>query len=167
MAAFDEFHAALAGAIALADFVNGDNAWMLKTGGGFRFTTESLQVRFRGPMTEADDLERDCAIQTFLPGAIDYALTAASDFFQQFVIAKISQHFSQARSTALVGQRRCRVFNVASEQTEAGLQQTGAAKFLRRVSKDFRATLCTDFGGRRHVAGRTIHRPNKIGRAHV
>src|SRR5439155_8334635 len=143
------------------DFVNRDDAWMLKTGGGFRFTTESLEVRFRGPMTEADNLERDCAIQTFLPGAIDYALTAASDFFQQFVIAKITQHFSQARSTAIVGQRRCRVFNVASEQTEARLQQTGAAKFLRRISENSRPALCTDFVGRRHVAGRTIQRPNK------
>jgi hypothetical protein len=50
MPTFDEFHAEVAGAIALADFVNGDNAWMLEAGGGFRFTTESLQVRFRGPM---------------------------------------------------------------------------------------------------------------------
>ncbi len=79
---------------------------MLQAGGGFGFAAKSLKMCFRGPMTEADNLERDCAIQTFLPGAIDYALTAASDFFQQFVIAKITQHFSQARSTALVGQRR-------------------------------------------------------------
>src|SRR5207249_9962309 len=128
------------------DSVNGDDTWMLKTGGGFRFTTESLQVRFRGPMTEADNLERDCAIQTFLPGAIDYALTAASDFFQQFVIAKITQHFSQARSTALVGQRRYSdsVLVLAGEQTETGFQQTGAAKFLRRVSENFRTALCTN-----------------------
>src|SRR5437660_11626984 len=150
MPTFDEFHAEVAGAIALADFVNGDNAWMLQAGGGFRFAAESLQVRFRGPMTEADNLERDCAIQTFLPGAIDYALTAASDFFQQFVIAKITKHFSQARSTALVGQRRSRVFNVASEQTEARLQQTGAAKFLRRVSENFRTAFYANFSGSRH-----------------
>src|SRR5439155_26926867 len=99
MPTFDEFHAEVAGAIALADFVNGDNAWMLKTGGGFRFATKSLQVRFRGPMTEANNPERDCAIQTFLPGAIDYALTAASDLLQQLVIATITKHVSQARST--------------------------------------------------------------------
>src|SRR5205807_9474442 len=150
LAAFDELHAEVARAIALADFVDLDEAWMLKTGAGFRFTTEPLQVPSRASMTEADNLERDCAIQTFLPGAIDDALTAASDFFQQFVIAKITQHFSQARSTALVGQRRSRVFNVASEQTEARLQQTGAAKFLRRVSENFRTAFYANFSGSRH-----------------
>src|SRR5439155_11606928 len=158
MPTFDEFHAEVAGAIALADFVNGDNAWMLEAGGGFRFTTESLQVRFRGPMTEADNLERDCAIQTFLPGAIDNALTAAPDFFKQFVIAEIAQHFSRTHSLLSIQCWHAIAaagvadpgYRFTGEHTETGLQQTCAAKFLRRISKNFRSALYADFAESRH-----------------
>src|SRR5438552_7581466 len=169
MPTFDEFHAEVTGAIALADFVNGDNAWMLKTGGGFRFATETLQMRFGRPVPQADDFERHCAIQTFLSRAIDDALTAAPDFLQQFVIAKISEHFWRTRSLLSIQCWHAIVaagvadpgYRFTGEQTEARLQQTGATKFLRRVGENLRAALCTDFGGRRHIAGRTIQRPNK------
>ena len=49
LAAFDEFHAEVARAIALADFVDGNDAWMLEAGGSFGFATKTLQVRFRSP----------------------------------------------------------------------------------------------------------------------
>ena len=38
----------------------------------------------------------DCAIETLLPGAKNHALTAATDFLQQFVIAQLSQHLREA-----------------------------------------------------------------------
>ena len=41
---------------------------------------------------KADDFECDGAIETFLSRAINYALTAATDFLQQFVVAKVSKH---------------------------------------------------------------------------
>ena len=49
LAAFDELHAEVARAIALADFVNRNNAWMFETGGSFRLQPKALQVRFRWP----------------------------------------------------------------------------------------------------------------------
>ena len=70
---------------------------MLQTGGRFRFAPEAFQVRLGRPMAEANDLQRDCAVQTFLPRAIDHALTAATDFLEQFVITKLSQHLGRAR----------------------------------------------------------------------
>src|SRR6266496_5118509 len=114
-------------------------------------------------MAEANDLECQCAVETFLPGAINHTLTAATDLLQQFIVAKVGQRLCRTRSTALMGQR-CysdRVLILAREQTETGFQQTGAAKFLRRVSENLRPALCTDFSGSRHVDGRTIQRPNK------
>ena len=49
LAAFDELHAEVALAIALADLVNGNNAWMFEAGGSFRFSAKALQVRFASP----------------------------------------------------------------------------------------------------------------------
>jgi hypothetical protein len=48
-------------------------------------------VGFARPLTEANDFQRDDAIETFLPGAKYHALTTATDFFQQFVIAQFSE----------------------------------------------------------------------------
>ena len=60
---------------------------------GFRFSAKAFQMRFRSPMAEANHFECNRAIQTFLPGAIDDTLTATADLLQQFVVAKVSQHF--------------------------------------------------------------------------
>ena len=48
----------------------------------FRFKTETLDMRFRGPIAESDNFERYNPIQTFLPSAINYALSPATDFIQ-------------------------------------------------------------------------------------
>jgi hypothetical protein len=44
-------------------------------------------VRFGGPGTETDYLKCDSAIETFLIGAVNHALTAAADLLQQFILA--------------------------------------------------------------------------------
>ena len=48
-------------------------------------------MRFSSPGTQADHFERDGAIETFLMGAINHALTAASDFPHQLVVSEVSQ----------------------------------------------------------------------------
>src|SRR5262249_15142082 len=93
LTAFDELHAEIALPIALSHLVDGNNTRMLETGSGFRFPAKALQVGFGGPRTEADHFECDDAIETFLVRAIDYALTAAADFLQQFVITKVTEYF--------------------------------------------------------------------------
>src|SRR4029077_18833301 len=52
---FDEFHAEIARAIALADFVNWNDTGMLQTRRGFGFEAKALQVSFARPLTEAND----------------------------------------------------------------------------------------------------------------
>src|SRR5215468_9307167 len=76
LSAFDEFHAEVTGAIALADFVNRNNPWMLETGGSFRLATETFHMRFGSPMAQANHFQCNCAVETFLAGSINHALTA-------------------------------------------------------------------------------------------
>ena len=102
LAAFDELHAEVALAIALADFVDGNNAWMFETGGGFGFPAKALQMRFGGPGAQANHFKRDGAIETFLMGAINYALTAPADFLQQFVIAKVAENLCGSRAVPAI-----------------------------------------------------------------
>src|SRR5205823_1298866 len=88
-----ELHAEVAETVALADFVNRDNARMVEAGSRFRFQTETLQMRFGGPLAQADHLECDSAVEAFLSRAVNYTLATAADFLQQFVIAKVTEHF--------------------------------------------------------------------------
>src|SRR5437773_11898590 len=90
--AFDEFHAEVARAIALAYFVDRNNPGMFQASCRLRFQTKTLQMRFRGPLTQPNDLQGDGAIKTFLTCSKHYALTAASNLLKQFVIAKLHQH---------------------------------------------------------------------------
>ena len=121
LAAFDEFHAEVAGAIALADFVNGNDAWMVEAGGSFCFATKTLQMRFGGPGAQADYFECDGAIETFLTRAINYALTTPADFLQQFIVAEVSETFL-CRSLLLAALRRDQhIVILVVEQTKTGL----------------------------------------------
>src|SRR5436190_19568607 len=92
LAAFDKFHAEIALGVALADLVDGNNAWMLEAGSGFCFPPKALEMCFGGPGAKADHLQRDGAIETFLMRTIHYALTAPANFLQQFVIAEVCQY---------------------------------------------------------------------------
>jgi len=56
-------------------------------------------VRASRQLTNANDLYRDCAVETLLPRAKYYALTTATDFLQQFVIAELSGHTRLGRSS--------------------------------------------------------------------
>src|SRR6266566_3654553 len=96
LSAFDKLHAEIALTIPLAYFVDGNDAGMVETGGSFRFAAKALQVRFGGPTAQANHLERNRAIQTFLMGAINYALTASTDFLQQLVVAQLPQDLHEA-----------------------------------------------------------------------
>src|SRR5438034_10353580 len=70
---------------------------MLEAGSGFRFATETLQMRFCSPVAQADHLQCHCAVKAFLARAVNYALTAPTDFLQQFVIAKVGEHLCAIR----------------------------------------------------------------------
>ena len=52
LAAFDELHAEVTLAIALAHLVDWDDAWMIKARSGFCFQTKALEVRFAWPTAQ-------------------------------------------------------------------------------------------------------------------
>jgi hypothetical protein len=52
LTAFDKFHAEIAGAVALAHFVDGNDARVIKTRGGCRFAAKTFQVCSAGPLTK-------------------------------------------------------------------------------------------------------------------
>jgi len=179
LAPFDKFHAEVAGAVALPDFVNRNNAWMLEAGGSFGLEPETLKMRLRGPLAETDNFERNTAVETFLPRPEHYSLTASANFFQQLVIAKVRQRLCRMWSP-LSMRRGIRVicFNIfneaavirlrrgyggrvaggngrAREQTKAGLEETAWTASLRSVGWDFGPALWANSEYARHYHGAT------------
>src|SRR6266481_7235511 len=55
LATFDEFHAEVARAVTLTDFVDRNDTGMLQTGGGFCFKAKAFQGRFARPLAKAND----------------------------------------------------------------------------------------------------------------
>src|SRR4030095_13594530 len=55
LAALDKLHAEVTGTIALADFVDGHDACVIKTRGSCRFPAEPLQVRSASPLTKPEN----------------------------------------------------------------------------------------------------------------
>ena len=56
LASFDELHAEITGAIALAHFIDGNDARVIETGSGFGFAAKALQVRLARPLTKGNYL---------------------------------------------------------------------------------------------------------------
>ena len=51
---FNEFHTEVASAVTLSDFVNRNNPRIVQMGDRFRFKPKAFEVRFCGPVAEAD-----------------------------------------------------------------------------------------------------------------
>src|SRR5262249_47994791 len=162
--AFDKLHAEVTGTIQLTHFVNRNDARIFQAGGRFRFPAKAFQMRFSSPGAQTDHFERDGAIKTLLIGAINYALTTASNFLQQRVFSEVCQHsdrlrgFLPVRCSNAFGVARVRApgYRFVIEQTEAALQKTGRANFLCCVAGDFCSARSANGDGSLHADGQTI-----------
>jgi hypothetical protein len=142
LASFDEVHAEVALPILLAHLVDGNDARMVKLSGSFRFPSKALQMRFGSPRAQANYFERNGTIETLLVRPINHPLPASTDFFQQLVIAKVSQHFRRARTmTSTRGLRWIGRAFMLFEQTKTGLQKASPANVLRRIGENLCAAL--------------------------
>src|SRR5438132_7988622 len=104
-------------------------------------------MRLCRPVSQTDYFESYCAVETFLPGAIHDTLTAATDLFQQFIVAKVGQRlrgtWSLPNMKRSIRITRFNIFNrgavVASgygrarEEIKACLKQASGAKSFGRV----------------------------------
>ena len=75
----------------LADFVNGHNVRVVQPPGRFSLNVKALDQRRRGQLSGQNHLQRHRTIEAHLPGAIDHPHAAASDFFDQLIVAEIAQ----------------------------------------------------------------------------
>src|SRR4030095_16499409 len=95
----------------LAYFINGNDVRVIQARGSFSFQPKSLKVHSSSRRVRPDNLYRDSAVETFLSCAINYSLTSASDFLQQFVIAKdlrrlrIKRHFASVPGSDIAMRR--------------------------------------------------------------
>ena len=135
---------------------------MLEAGGGFRLETETLEMRFVAHWPRADNFERNTAVETFLPRPKHDSLTASANFFQQLIVAQLSEHLHRALASRGV-LHSCyvgRVSNLVHKRIKAGLKQaTGAASFPQSIrSWDFRPALRakSDFAGHFRRAARVF-----------
>src|SRR5947208_4400400 len=150
LAALHQSHAEVTGAVALSDFVNRDDARMVQAGGGFCFETKALHVCLCRPVSETNHFERHNPVQTFLSCPINDALAAASDFFEQFVIAEIFQHPRNRWFKRLV------IFVVACGKTSP--KQADAANSLRRICEHGGAAFRANSAAICHPGLRRIYR---------
>src|ERR1043166_7211371 len=67
LTATDQSHAEVTRTVALADFVNWNNARMVQPRCGFRFQAKTLEMRFACPLPKANHFQCDYAVKTFLP----------------------------------------------------------------------------------------------------
>src|SRR6266550_4311823 len=99
----------------------------------------SRRKRFRcasvAPLAEADHFECDSAVEAFLSRALDYALAAPADFFQQFIIAKVTEHSCWPRGLV----RRCRRKAIVGTVNDVG------SRFVIEQSKTFKKTGWANF----------------------
>src|SRR5438874_402523 len=91
-------------------------------------------MRRARPSTETDHFQRDGSVQTLLPGAIDHALSAATNLLEQLVVAKL--YLDPTRPMVAVV--------ILLERPQPGFEQTHATKSARRIGKNFRAAFCAN-----------------------
>src|SRR5262250_1936894 len=82
LAALDELHAEVALTIALAYFVDRNDAWMIEACSGFRFQAKTLKVCWCCPLTEADNFQCNSTVETLLPGTKNDSLSTPDNLFE-------------------------------------------------------------------------------------
>jgi hypothetical protein len=119
-------------------------------------------------MAKADYFQRDCAIETLLPGPIYNTLATAADLVQQFIIAEVGYRLFQTRNLFNLGGGSgiadifsgvavivC-AYRGACEQIETGLEEASCAESFRRISKNFRPAFSANSVRDLHCDGSTI-----------
>ncbi len=104
-AAINQLHAEIVLAFVRADLVNGQDVGVIEVGGRLGLGVEALNIGFAGQLTGEDHLHRDQAIETDLAGFPDHAHSPAGDFFDEFIVAEVTQDFRITRSTGNRGDR--------------------------------------------------------------
>jgi len=82
------FHREVMLAGGTTDFEDRNDIRMFEAGGRLGFDAEALDERITGQFAKEEQLDRDDAVQVFLPRLIDNSHSAACDLFDQLVVAQ-------------------------------------------------------------------------------
>src|SRR5207244_11072039 len=74
--------------LAFAHFVDGEDVWMIETRRRFGFATKTRQRFTRISVVTQNPFQRHDAARMSLPRTINYAHAAASDLFQNLIVAE-------------------------------------------------------------------------------
>src|SRR5690349_8935814 len=84
------------------------------------------------PLAEANHFQCNCAVETFLAGAINHALSTATNLLEKFIIAEL--HVQACRVVLAIA--------ILLERSQSGLEQANTAKSARRIGKNRRPAFC-------------------------
>ena len=90
-APLDIVHRKVLKAVLLAHFVNRNDVGMLQTGSSPGFGAKAALEFVGGKLARQNHLHGDHAIETHLPRPINYTHPAAGDFFQQLIVAEVTE----------------------------------------------------------------------------
>ena len=87
----DIFHREVVLTIVLAHLVDGHDVGVMQIGRRLGLRQEALQRGGIGQLARQNHFYRHNAVETHLPGLVDHAHSASSDFLQQLVIAEVAK----------------------------------------------------------------------------
>jgi hypothetical protein len=129
--------------------MDGHDVWMLQKSGGRNLAPESLNDLLARERPGQNHLQRNNALETGLPCAINYAHPAMGNFFEQFVIAEATNRLEAGRGLPGI---TCRSFCwgrggrisgwTVERYIETAFEQAASAKALRLMRAQFGATPC-------------------------
>ena len=94
----DEFSCDERRAICLADFMNGDDVWMIKRGYGLRLLDEAAQALFVIGKLRGQKLQRNSAIEFRITGKIDLTHSPFTERRNDLIVSHdLSRHESRLR----------------------------------------------------------------------
>src|ERR1700731_65525 len=120
-----EFHAEKGKTVvSRADVVNGQNIWMIEAGGGPGFTLKPHQGLAGIAVIIQHPFQRHDSSRGRVPGAINDPHAAATDFFQNTIVAQLPV----AVGNIDCGEKRVEVLDVRFLRIKAAAQQTTYAE---------------------------------------
>ena len=91
-------------AFAFTHFMDGDNVAVFERSGGGGFRPETLHILPGSQSAVQQQLDGYFAAQVFLPRPVNHPHSAAGDFFDQFVVAEVTQRCERNRQSGRGGQ---------------------------------------------------------------
>jgi hypothetical protein len=136
-------HGEIVLALVLADFVDADDIRMTQAGSRLGFGPKALQLGFTRQLPGQNHLHRDDSVQAYLPRFENHAHAAARNFFQEFVVAEITNSCQWRVVGCVCGQKHKCTHTIRLRQVVVGLEYSATYLHLRYGNKLLSRTRVT------------------------